>query len=543
MPTNLPTFPPERRILSILAVAFFFIAQSQALYLTGGMERLPPLYTGLAALTHYGGMAAFSFFLPRLMKRGKGMDPPTLFAPVPLLVLGCAAALFCSHVFIAGNYVLVVLLGRSLGMGLFLAAALHVFFLSVRECRGFFLGLAFSAGELIWLVVLPGMNAALPASSDMVLFEHVHKIQAVFQAVTGVLIASAMVCRAAPAGDFRDAESGNVSAINANVSAGADVLPALLVAGALLYILFGFAFQQPFPKIELRLNSQDNLHIALLFSAPLAGLALDRGRARLLLVFLACVSVVGPAALLVRHEFLQGILYGIFCVGRQVFFLVGLVLAGRLVHGGSRRLLLCCLLYALQSLALVGLALSRVAVAGALPIALVLAVGVLLFLGRVRRGLFRMPETAAEKQPPDVPVGDFFSPPQTGIALETSPPFASGPPSEAVPQLGPDRVSDAPSFAFLLSAHARLASPTAAFAHEHGLSEQEERVMALLAEGRSTDAIAESMGCKTATIRTYVHRLFKKTGTASRRELVSALADYIAGGSARNAEAGARARK
>lgn len=541
MPTNLPTSSPERRILSSLAVAFFFIAQSQAVYLTGGMYRLPPLSTGLAALMHYGGMAAFSFFLPRLMKRGEDMEPPALFAPLPLLVLCCAAALFCSHVFFAGNHVLVVLLGRSLGMGLFLTAALYVFFLSVREHRGFFLGLALSAGELIWLVVLPGMNAATPP--DTALLEHVHKIQAVFQAVTGVLIVAAMVRRAPPVEDLRAEESGKVASVNENVRGGANVISTLLAAGALLHVLFGLVFQQPFPKIELRLDSQDNLHIVLLFSAPLAGLALDRGRARLLLVFLACVAVVGLVALLVRHEFLKDVLYGIFCVARQVFFLVGLVLAGNLVHGDSRRLLLCCLLYALQTLALAGFALGRAAVPGTLPIALVLAVGALLCFWRVQRGLFRMPETAAERQSSYVSVGGGFSPPQAGISSEASPLLVSGPLFEAVSQIGSDPITDAPSFAFLLSAHARLGSHTAAFAHEHGLSEQEERVMALLAEGRSTDAIAESMGCKNATIRTYVHRLFKKTGTASRRELVSALADYIAGGQNRNEEAGAQAQR
>lgn len=167
MSTNAPPSAHDRRIPAVLAAAFFFISQSLALYLNSGLYRQPPSHLALAALAHYGGMAVSCLLLPWLAERGSKPDLPALLAPLPLLMLACAAMLFCSHVFFAGNNVVLVLLGKSLGMGLFLAAALHVFFLSVRENRGFFLGLAIGAGELIWLVVLAGMNAALPAPSDM----------------------------------------------------------------------------------------------------------------------------------------------------------------------------------------------------------------------------------------------------------------------------------------------------------------------------------------------------------------------------------------
>ena len=203
MATGIPSSAHDRRILAVLAATFFFISQSLALYLNSGLYRQPPSHLALAALTHYGGMAAFCLLLPWLARRGPKLGSAALLAPLPLLMLGCAAALFCSHVFFAGNNILAVLLGKSLGMGLFLAAALHVLFLSVRERRGFFLGLAIGAGELIWLVVLPGMNAALPAPSDMALFGYVHKLQAVFQAATGLLIAAAVAWRPAPAGADR----------------------------------------------------------------------------------------------------------------------------------------------------------------------------------------------------------------------------------------------------------------------------------------------------------------------------------------------------
>ena len=543
MTTGLPSSAHDRRILAVLAAAFFFISQSLALYLNSGLYRQPPPHLALAAVAHYGGMAVFSLLLPRLTQHGPKAGSPALFAPLPLLMLGCAAALFCSHVFFAGNNVLAVLLGKSLGMGLFLAAALHVFFLSVREHRGFFLGLAIGAGELIWLVVLPGMSAALPAPSDMALFGYVHKLQAVFQAVTGLLIASAMVWRPAPAGpDPRIRQDGPAAGRAAGAETG--LILALLATGVLLHILYGLTLRQPFPRAELRQAFQENLHIALLFSAPLAGLALDRGGAKWLLAGLACVAAISPAAPLIQNETLRTIVYDGFSIGRQVFFLTGLVLAGRLVRGDSRRLLLCCLLYAMQTFALVGAML-----AGSFALTLALAAGVVLSLAFLRQRLARLPEISGEKALPGTLPGASEDAPGSAAALSLA--VAVPAPASAAPagelsgavfsgegQLPPPAAAT-PVFA-PLPAQGRADGAMGAFAREYGLSEQEERVMILLAQGRSTDEIAGGMGCKNATIRTYVHRLFKKTGTSSRRELVAALTAH-AGGANETAPPAARA--
>lgn len=535
MSTGIPSSAHDRRILAVLATAFFFISQSLALYLNSGLYRQPPSHLALAAFTHYGGMALFSLLLPRLAQRGAKPGRPSLLSPLPLLMLGCAAALLCSHLFFAGNNVLAVLLGKSLGMGLFLAASLHVFFLSVREHRGFFLGLAIGAGELIWLVVLPGMSAALPAPSDMALFGYVHKLQAVFQAVTGFLIAAAVVWRPAPAGPgVRSGDRGDGPPAGRAGETG--LILALLAAGILLHILYGLTLKQPFPRVELRQTFQENLHIALLFSAPLAGLALDRGRAKFLLAGLACVAAISPAAALVRDEMLRMLLHDGFSIGRQVFFLTGLVLAGRLARKDSRRLLLCCLLYAMQSFALLG-----AKFAGSFPLALTLAAGVVLLLAFLGRRLAGLPEISGGKGLPDAP-GDVSENVLAGAAARIRAEAVAGGVSSlasAAPageMSGPAAVfsgegqilpSAAPSF--LSAPLFRNGGAMAAFAREYGLSEQEERVMAMLASGRSTDEIAVGMGCKNATIRTYVHRLFKKTGAASRRELVAVLEARAAG--------------
>lgn len=338
--------------------------------------------------------------------------------------------------------------------------------------------------------------------------------------MTGLLIASAVAWRPAPVGAGRRIGSrGDEPAAGRATGAQTGLILALLAAGVLLHILYGLALGQPFPRVELRQAFQENLHIALLFSAPLAGLALDRGGAKWLLAGLACVAALSPVALLIRDETLLAVLRDGFSIGRQVFFLTGLVLAGRLVRGDSRRLLLCCLLYAMQTFALVG-----VKFAGSFSLALALAAGVVLPLAFLGRRLAGLPRISDEKGLPgalesvlkDAP-GDT---PGNAAARHLSP-AASAP----LPASSP--VSE-PVFG-LLPMHGRAGGVMGAFAREYGLSEQEERVMAMLVQGQSTDEIAGGMGCKNATVRTYVHRLCKKTGTAGRRELVAALEARAAG--------------
>ena len=521
-----PSSSHEQRILSILAVALFFIVQSLGIYLNSGMYRMPPLHTGLAALTHYGGMAVFALLLPRLAEHGRGTGLKALLAPVPLLLLICMAMVFCSHVFFAGSRVLVVILGRPACLGLFLAAALHVFFLSVREHRGLFLGLALGASELVWLVLLPGMSVEIPTSTDPAFFAYAHKIQAVFQTAMGGLIVAAMVWRTASGAlNSLSADPEEAPAATAACLEGPS-LAVMFTAGVVLHVLFGFSFNQPFPRVMPGAGAQEDLHLILLFSAPLAGIILDRCGIRPVLIMLACMTVAGPLSFLAQSEGTRALLYEIFCAERQVFFLIGLVLAGRFARKPSQRLLICCMFYAVQSLALVGVMLGRVG-AGVFLGGVLAAAAVLLLL-RLRRDMTGLEECLDETGPKDTreAASTFLSEPgffgHAPSELSSAPSFGISPAhaSEFSCEVRPLPVSG------VMPAYSGLA----AFVREHGLSEQEERVMVMLAQGRSTGEIAAGMGCKSPTIRTYVHRLFKKTGAASRRDLVNMLAASAAGG-------------
>lgn len=62
-----------------------------------------------------------------------------------------------------------------------------------------------------------------------------------------------------------------------------------------------------------------------------------------------------------------------------------------------------------------------------------------------------------------------------------------------------------------------------AFAKEHHLSKREVSVLAALIDGLGVDATAERLGCKASTVKTYLQRMFDKTGRSSQIELLGTL--------------------
>ena len=67
----------------------------------------------------------------------------------------------------------------------------------------------------------------------------------------------------------------------------------------------------------------------------------------------------------------------------------------------------------------------------------------------------------------------------------------------------------------------------AVFAATYGLSKQEITVLEMLAQQRSTEAIAKILGVTDNTIYTYVRRIRQKTGTSNRDELIAFFASQI----------------
>lgn len=68
----------------------------------------------------------------------------------------------------------------------------------------------------------------------------------------------------------------------------------------------------------------------------------------------------------------------------------------------------------------------------------------------------------------------------------------------------------------------RVADALPAFCEHHGLTAREREVLALVLEGRDNQNIASELQLALGTVKTHVHNVFKKTGTANRNELLKA---------------------
>jgi DNA-binding CsgD family transcriptional regulator len=74
---------------------------------------------------------------------------------------------------------------------------------------------------------------------------------------------------------------------------------------------------------------------------------------------------------------------------------------------------------------------------------------------------------------------------------------------------------------------ARVELPARALAERYALTEAEVRVLLEVAKGRSPAAIAERQGVAVSTVRTHLHRLFRKTGAQNQAELARLVAELI----------------
>jgi DNA-binding CsgD family transcriptional regulator len=81
---------------------------------------------------------------------------------------------------------------------------------------------------------------------------------------------------------------------------------------------------------------------------------------------------------------------------------------------------------------------------------------------------------------------------------------------------------------FIRKAALDVLSPPIAVAQEFGLTPAELRVLFSVIDAGNVSAVAEALGISEATVRTHLHRLFEKTGTARQADLVKLVAGYCA---------------
>jgi len=70
-------------------------------------------------------------------------------------------------------------------------------------------------------------------------------------------------------------------------------------------------------------------------------------------------------------------------------------------------------------------------------------------------------------------------------------------------------------------------SKIGAFAVAKGLSPREEAVLVCMVEGMPIDDMADHLKCAVSTVKTYLHRLFNKTGRGSQLEVMGLLIEWL----------------
>ena len=520
----------ECRIFAILALGLLIVSQYLGYHMLMAY-RIEPVQIVLIASVYYPCALAFALLVSFLFNRGKGF-----FAPLPIVLAFCTLLNFAGHL-LGSQGALFSFVLKAVGFGAFVSASLYAFFLFAPPGRkGLILGLTFAAGELIWIVLLPAMNAALPDAPNPAISSLLHKLQMPIQCTIGMLLAATFSLGSAPA--WRDTSSGlhfapvehQTSALSpqnaapsssaaavrrasASLTAGdsrddaklghSHILPLLFVTTALLYIVSALVSGLYHPNIVSGIA--EGARIPLLFVMPLAGALVDRGGSgcRMLLLALALLALAAPAMVYTNEPATREYLYISISVGQQVFLLVSLLLADRLARNRKHLPLLAALAYALPNMCAVGSAFvrpgSNAAHAGWIALGLALACAFLAL--RLRGKLVDLPAARDEDMP--MPEPGLRQPLADEAALRMATakmPVTHEPPS-------------------------RLD----AFAANYGLSKQEMQVMEMLAGQHSTKAIAKTLGVSDSTVHTYVYRLRQKTGTTDRDALLAFFALAVSG--------------
>ena len=450
------------RILAFLALWLLFNTQHIGIYVFM-LRWNPTLQANLLMVTVHGAGLLGGGLLMLFLPAGRR----TFLSPLPLLLALTVLLILASHVPVWQSDMIPFSM-RALCVGMFWPFALYAFFqVTPPGSRGLLLGLLIAAGELIWLVLLPATHFFLSDLSTQTLLGFMLKLQIVLQCSIGLALAAFFTLHATEAPRAPD-----LSARDAAPSA----LPLFFVAATLLYTAYGLISGLSLPKFTRAIVSE-NAHLALLLAMPAAGALMDRG-GRMLLAVLPCLALIAPAMLFTRDAATQEALYIALYVGRQGVFLATLLLAVRLIRNSTRLPLAFALAHILTSIgAMAGNAIARalenLALKGGLALCLVLAFAVLLL--RLRGYLSALPLTRDE----DMPM------PEPGLRITP--------------------VSD------------RLA----AFGKTYGLSGQENMVMELLAQRRSTEDIAKAMNVAEKTVRTYVSRMLQKTKVPNRAALIT----------------------
>lgn len=498
----------ESQPLSMLCMALFFISMNLGTVVAALSPN--PFAVGITwAVYHYAGALCMALvLLPALpfwaMKLSAKKGVRALARPLPLCVLAIACLLLIKTVNPLPSLTFPDWISP-LCLGIFWPLALAVFFSTEPPRRlGLSLSICMAAGDAVWVALQPFLSLVQPGLPAVEQTALIHTFQGVIQSGLGLCLGLGLAWHIAGARTYRRAgiHEGDSGHDGRKTRSGTLQLLALLFgAGLVFFTLYGLSIGTAFPKFTPMRLSHGGWHLALLATAPLSGLLMDRGGKGLILVaaFLALIAFTLPFVTFAHLDASPESLRGLLGIGRQTFLLALYVLLARLLRGSSLLPLFGSLGYALYLIQPLGALLGRACggipggpAAAALALALIFAALLAFLASRLRS----RPGVASPVHP---------EPPE-----ETAPAPFLPPPGQ------PGGDGSSPSLAA-----ARDKSPQAAFADAFGLTKREMEILDSLGQGMDIADVSLALKISERTVRFHVTGLLKKTSLPSRQRLLN----------------------
>ncbi|MDR1242912.1 MAG: helix-turn-helix transcriptional regulator [Deltaproteobacteria bacterium] len=431
----------------------------------------------LAALVHFILALAGGLGLYYAQKAWRNSS-----ARLPFAVLAALIGLFCAVVpALPGEWPALIMNGRlpiiSTSAGLFMALGLALFFRAAPAGReGLFYGLIMALGELLWVVLfplLPGGVDADPASGSRTFF-HLSAFCCLAMGSAGLCLSAAFSLHGAPDVTRNVSPAGdNHSSISPGTRS---ALLWMFTAGIGMFTLIGLEMGMRLPKAALAPGFVNLPHFIPLLFLPLAGKTLDGENPGRLMILLIPLCLIAPFLGLAQARGLLDPL-SLFClliVIRQILLLAVFTVCARLMKTHALLPLLLSLAYCLHLMQFVGAMTRNLPAAfpsGVFTAALALAAGTAFCLWRFRRllkeklELWELPEKEDAASEPDM---EKFH----------------------------------------------------AFAVIHDLTGREQEILFGLIRGASLEDLGREFGVELSTVRYHQTHILKKTGMASRSNLL-----------------------